>query len=304
MSNKLRKLKRTRGQQDYDQAMSQAEERLKAMGHLAICVPMYGNPPAAFTTALLDLDTNLKQSHPSYQVLTTNQAYIDMARNDLVKRAFKSGATEILFLDQDMGFPEDLYWRLKAHNVPVVSGLYFLRKPPHNPLIFDWAGTDRVDTFPRLNYEEGLIECGAVGMGATLIQMDAIEAVLAWQMEQGDREKLIAPFLVRPPIGEDIYFAKNCQYAGVKVYCDTTLKLDHIGENEVREVHFKLTSRYGSLEGALERLEQVDGKVKLSDANLALAVDAPVAPRQPEPDGSAPAGRESQEVGAGSRSGG
>lgn len=271
--------------------------RLAALGHLAICLPIYGDLPADFVVSLIDLIQYTRDFHPLVEVLIGNQAYVDYNRNELVKRAFKKGATEILFIDQDMKFPHDLYVRLKQHHVPVVSGLYFKRLPPHDPLIFDWAAHDRIDTFPRLNYSGKLEQCGAVGMGATLIQMDAIEAVLSWQIEAGD--KFPAPFRVHPPIGEDIYFCKHLQYCDVPVYCDTSLILGHMGMNEVSEEHFLLTARYGSMRGALDRLEQLDGK-----ADFGLGRPHPDGPvHQPSPDSSPLTIGVSQEAGVGGSSG-
>jgi hypothetical protein len=225
---------------------------------LIIAVPMYGSPPAEAWIAFIELCKNLSMGHEDFDIVATNLAYVDFARNDIVRRASKRGAKEILFIDQDVIYPDDLYWKLARHDKPVVSALYFKRLPPYDPLVFDWVDRERIDVTSRKDYDEGLVECGAVGLGATLIQMEAIDKVLEWQLNNG--EKHPNPFRVFPPVGEDIFFCAHCREAGIPVYCDTTVKCLHIGLNPVSETHFKLQNRYGSLDEAAARLHELEAK--------------------------------------------
>lgn len=285
MSNK-RKLRRGRAPKTHSDIPMPSAVKLSAPKpeqHLCVCVPAYGLSPAEFWVSFIDLVKYMSDHGVSFDIKIANQAYVDYARNDLIKRAYADGATEILFLDHDMVFPPNLYHRLKAHAVPVVAALYFKRLAPYDPLIFDWVDgpeSDRIDTFPRYDYEVGLQKCGAVGMGATLIQFEAIEKVVQWQIDQGDTNP--APFRVFPPIGEDIWFCKHAHKAGVDVYCDTSLVLKHMGLNPVDDSYFRLAARYGSLRGALDRLEQVDGRARFTrggadgQAHLGAAVAEPV----------------------------
>lgn len=229
---------------------------LKKRTKLVLAVPAYGDSPADFWVCFVDLFKSLADKHPEFDIIVTNMAYIDFARNDIVRRAAEKGAKEVLFLDHDTLVPPDLYWRLAAHKVPVVSALYFKRLHPFEPLIYDFDDDTNINCHPKLDYPEGLVKCGAVGMGATLIQMDAIEAVLKWQIDNNERHP--NPFRVFPPIGEDIFFCAHCREAGVDVFCDTTIKCLHVGSNPVSEAHFKLINRYGSMREAAARMEELE----------------------------------------------
>jgi len=48
-----------------------------------------------------------------------------------------------IWLDGDMKFPENVLQRMLLHDSPVVSGVYYLKKWPHHPLIFKRHRYDR-----------------------------------------------------------------------------------------------------------------------------------------------------------------
>lgn len=221
---------------------------------IAVGIPAYWTVPADFVVHATELIGTIRAD---VQIICVNMPYIDFARNEIVKRAAAKDADAILFLDNDLAVPLDLLQRLVAHNVPVVSALYFQKCPPYLPLLYDWQSPEKIDIEPRLDYGNGLVQCGAVGMGATLVTMDAIGKVLEWQIKNGEQRP--APFRVNAPIGEDIWFCAHARAAGVPVYCDTSIKIPHVGLLPVTETHHKLARRWGSLEGALARLEELEG---------------------------------------------
>lgn len=233
--------------------------RLKTSQRLVIGIPTYWLVPYTFIASLADMMAHLQTLKVAVDIVVISKPYIDMARNDIVRSAVEKKADWILFLDQDMTFPRDLFDRLAAHRKEVVGGIYFQKMPPHPPLLYDFVGTkpgaDDWLIQPRLDYEEGLVKCGAIGMGATLIAMSAIRKVVDYQMNKMEpRMQTPEPFKQYAPVGEDIWFARFCAWAGVDVYCDTSIKLGHVGLTETGEVHHKLSRRYGSHDNMLDVL--------------------------------------------------
>lgn len=249
-----------------DQRLSVLERVVRGTpkaGKLVVGVCAYWTLPYNFLGSLAGMLNDLSEADYDVDIVIVSEPYIDMARNTIVERAYQKKADWILFLDQDMVFPPDTARRLIAHDVPVVGGIYFQKMAPHHPLLYDWVtdqpGFGEWTIRPRLDYEEGLVKCGAVGMGCTLISLKAIDKVIDYQLNGPLKEQFgesAQPFKIAvAKVGEDIWFARFCDWAGVPIYCDTKLKLQHVGLMEIGETHFRMASRYDSLESALEVLE-------------------------------------------------
>src|SRR6267378_2130128 len=51
-------------------------------------------------------------------------ANIDQCRNEMATQALKRGFEEIFWIDSDIAFEPDAVDRLRAHDLPLVSGIY------------------------------------------------------------------------------------------------------------------------------------------------------------------------------------
>ena len=157
---------------------------------------------------------------------------VDDARNKIVDDALKTGAERILFIDSDMAFNPDLLTRLQVTmsvtGADVVCGIMTTRKPPLQPVIYkslDWEVTE--DGYVKVNKvtyddypENSVFEVAACGFGATLVTVDICKKVMGIYG---------APFTRLPGLGEDLSFCVNVHKAGGKVFCDSRVKVGHIG---------------------------------------------------------------------------
>lgn len=156
---------------------------------------------------------------------TAGRLLTPAAREALAEHALNAGMDRILFIDDDMTTPLDLFERLYEHDVDVVAPLAFTRNAPHLPVIYScesgWDPVTKSDYFINhyvRNYPENqLVRCDAVGFGAALIKMDVIR-------------KMRKPYFMSTcGTGEDILFCYNAQQqAGAKIYMDTSTKLGHL----------------------------------------------------------------------------
>lgn len=142
------------------------------------------------------------------------------SRNEAVEWALRQGMDWILWLDDDMVIPSDvwLFTQLKAHNKDITAPLFFTRVGVKLPLIFkerkineNYAVLDYIT-----DYKKGLLEVDAVGFGCVLINMEVFR-------------KMKKPyFQYTAEMGEDIYFCMKARKAGFKIYCDTNIVIGHL----------------------------------------------------------------------------
>lgn len=151
------------------------------------------------------------------------RAHVAIARNNLVNYAKSQQASHVLLLDDDHILTPDLFTRLYRMDVPVASALAFQRYAPYSPSIYKWVTTDTgkqacvpIDEFIRT----GVRHVGCTGFAAVLIKMEVFE-------------KIQDPYFEWRELGEDFDFCLKCRDAGIEIYCDTDLILDHIGDNQI-----------------------------------------------------------------------
>jgi len=177
---------------------------------LAICIPTATQDlPLEFVQSLLALKKPNK-----CVTLFISDCITDMARNLLVEKALKLKATEILFIDADMVFDPDLYYRLNAHNKDIVSGFAYNVK--HESCVFKKVGDKNIALKPK----QGLKKIDYTGLASTLIKTDVFKL-------------LQKPyFYMTKGIYEDSNFYNDLKDK-FEVYCDTDLVVGHLAERKI-----------------------------------------------------------------------
>ncbi len=158
------------------------------------------------------------------------------SRNGLAKKAITEGFDYILWLDSDMEFPADLLERLMESGKDYVSALYFKRRLPVSPVIYEkvgyYHGDDEVTPIavPFASYPDSLFEVEGTGFGAVLLSVEALKKVV---------DRYGAPFSPILGFGEDLSFCLRCKEVGVKMYCDPTIKAGHVGYKTYTEEDYE-----------------------------------------------------------------
>lgn len=168
----------------------------------------------------------------------TSSSLVYAARNNLAKQAVTDGFERVLWLDSDMEFGPDFMKRLSAdldEGLEMVCGLYFKRKAPVEPCIYKEVGyyhnEETKEVTPvALTYEDyprdSVFEIGGCGFGGVMMTVDLIKRV---EKEFG------APFSPILGFGEDLSFCKRVEHIGGKMYCDSRVKMGHVGQGTVTE---------------------------------------------------------------------
>ena len=119
-----------------------------------ICIPALDSVNTSFMRCLLSL-----RPVGEVRFAITQSSLIYDARNILSVQAITGGFDRVMWLDSDMIFEPDLMERLSKtldEGYDLVSGLYFTRKPPHRPVIYDGCRTFEQD---------GKTRCAAIWYG-------------------------------------------------------------------------------------------------------------------------------------------
>lgn len=204
-----------------------------------IAIPCMDMVHATFMRSLLSLN---KVGEVQYGIACSSLIYD--SRNNLVKRAIEDGFDRILWLDSDMDFQPDLLQRLSAdldEGREFVCGLFFKRKAPISPCIYSEMGYIKnenngtvspiavsYDDYPR----DSIFEISASGFAAVLMTTDLAKRV--W-------EQCGAPFSPQLGFGEDLTFCGRAKQAGAKLWCDSRVKVGHVGLGTITEETYLAT---------------------------------------------------------------
>jgi hypothetical protein len=129
-------------------------------------------------------------------------------------------ATHLLFLDDDMAFPDDIFEFLSMRKKPVVVANYSTKQAWNLTPIAIGLDGKRISSKGKYGIER--IKCA--GLGMALIELEAIkhvESPLFSVMWDG-----------KDYIGEDIFFFLRLEECGVEVWLDHSVsnKIAHSGE--------------------------------------------------------------------------
>ena len=204
---------------------------------MMIAIPCLDMVHTMFMESLLSL------KRPSDSVIVTaRSSLVYDSRNMLSHMAIFERYDRVLWLDSDMTFSPDLLSKLNSdldEGYGFVSALCFSRKQPIKPIIYSETGfrdagdgDGRMETYSKCieEYPSGqIIEVKGIGLAATMMETSVIKEVY---------DKFGSPFSPIPGFGEDISFCRKCDELGIKMYCDTRIKVGHIAQTVIDEAAY------------------------------------------------------------------
>lgn len=200
---------------------------------VAICEPSSGLVDAIvydnrkdFWAQLVRLET---RSNLKFFNWGTHRLHTSYARETCAENAIDSGMDYILFIDDDMIVPKNLFERLMATaletGAEMVAPLCTQRIHPYKPVLYKITVNEDVEKGQRFfhnshleGYEpNSVFEVDAVGFGVVLIKVDVLK-------------RMKKPFFFsNASIGEDIWFCyKAREEAKAKIIADTRIKIGHM----------------------------------------------------------------------------
>ena len=208
-----------------------------------IAIPCMDTVPVTFMTSML----NLHKSEDTHYGVNANSLIYD-SRNTFVVNAIDKGYDRVLWIDSDMVFKPDMLDRLSSamteNNLEYVAALCFKRTLPTAPVVYSAvrydvdddgiikAGADIMYDYPQ----DSLFEVAGTGFGAVLVKTDLMRRV--W-------DTYGPPFQPMLQMGEDLSFCWRVHQLGVKMYCDSRVKVGHSGLLRFDERLYQELRRHG-----------------------------------------------------------
>lgn len=116
--------------------------------------------------------------------MASGGALTDINRNNIAHWFYeerKNDSEWLFFVDDDVELPDDTLTRLLSYDKPFVTGIYYRRSPPCEPLIYKREEESGwyVPLLPETDYRTGeLIEVDGCGLGCALIHRSVFSAIL------------------------------------------------------------------------------------------------------------------------------
>ena len=159
------------------------------------------------------------------------------ARNKLTLEAIKSQCDRVMWLDSDMSFEPDIIQRLAARmdeGYDMVTGHYFSRRGDYGPIIYKDVGVREREDGKKEPYANAytdyprnqLFKIAGCGFGAVMCSINVLTQVLV---------KFGLPFSPILGFGEDISFCTKVNQLGIQIYCDSSIKVGHVGYKVITE---------------------------------------------------------------------
>lgn len=165
--------------------------------------------------------------HETFPIVATEGYTIAEGRNYCTIQALKNGCSHILFVDDDMTFPEDTIERLLSHGKEIVGVYSYSRALPLSPTVAfldDEGNYLPQDKIAFIKKPENLFKCYSIGMGVALIDTKIFDVIekpwFSWEVHESG--KIL--------VGEDAWLCKQARSKGIDIYCDPTLPIGHLGE--------------------------------------------------------------------------
>ena len=204
-----------------------------------IAIPCMDMVHTEFLRALMGLEIS-----GEIQYTFAQGSLIYDARNQLAGVAIDGGFDRVLWLDSDMIPAPDMFRRLSEHldqGKEFVTGLYFTRKSPIRPVIYRdlrMEHEERAFPVPIADWfddyaRDSLFPVKACGFGCVMTTTDLLRRV---QQKHG------LPFSPVMGWGEDLSFCLRAADVGATLWCDSSIKLGHVGMAVYDEALYRAVS--------------------------------------------------------------
>lgn len=212
-----------------------------------ICTPSYdGNFCDQYVVSLAATVGRLAQAGiESTMAIVSGNPFVDSARNDLVDQFLKSDATDLLFIDADVGWDAEVVTRVLSYSQEVVAGLVPKRNKHREDEFHSNALTGVM--------EDGLFQSFEVPTAFMRIKREAFTRLVDFHPDfrmQRDAGKVVKFFhtgTADEDWGEDIYFCRRYVKAGGFLWIDSDITFTHTGRKAWKGNFYDHASKIGML---------------------------------------------------------
>lgn len=187
--------------------------------------------PACFMDSWAKM-TDYAQGRYRMRMAAIRSPYLDSLRDLLVNKAIEVNPDYIFWLDADQSYPYDSPERLIKHidDGKLVVGGVTPHRATGQPMVYDFIPGEpfKFNYRTKDNHLTGIQQIGGMGMGGVMVHPKVYTELIeppffqmSWDSIKGRQS------------GEDVVFFKNCEKAGVDVWCDYDLTYKHMATVEI-----------------------------------------------------------------------
>lgn len=196
-----------------------ALQQTTSVAKVSIGIPCYGDMKTQTALSLVSAVVMLKTTDCEIILNAQRGPYMHWNRDECLANAIREECTHLMFVDTDMVFPADGILRLLAAGKDIIGGNYWTKSSPSVSTVKVMGDNGELLDGP-VELPSVPFECWAVATGFMLIDVRRVA-------EAGIFEPW---FVAERPIGEDYYFCRLAADAGLEVWCDPTIQLQHLGD--------------------------------------------------------------------------
>lgn len=190
---------------------------------VAVCIPSCGQWNSVTGLSVAKLALHFERGKAGrMDVFSISGTMLPEQRSRCVAEAWRWNATHILWVDSDMGFPEEALLRLLRHGKPVV-GVNYPRKmfPPIPTAYVD--NDDETGPLYTTDAKSGLEDVKHCGFGLMLCEIAVFDRLA--------EDLPLFAFEPQPPhftrfCTEDVYFCRKLKKHGIPIFIDHDLSRD------------------------------------------------------------------------------
>lgn len=196
-----------------------------------IATPTYNTVPLEYHNNIISLISQLNNKKIDYRYAVLSDCNLARSRAELTQAFLSSGADKMVFIDTDMIFTIDNFYKLISHNLPIVSGLY-IKRNDNNIMTFKSENNQLTTDLNRL------LKVKYAPTGFLAITRECVEKVIEKYPETKYKSLYFnnAYALYDNIIDEDesylstdFSFCKRARSCGFEIYIDTNIRLGHCG---------------------------------------------------------------------------
>lgn len=199
-----------------------------------IGTPTYdGKFDVYYVDSLLNTIALKDQNIEIYPLFICYDSLIQRARNDIFKIAYESDVDILVFIDADVGWNPQDFFKLVRSNKDIIGGSY--RKKSDDEELYVVKAMDDKDPSLNLTIDtDDSMEVAGLGCGFMKVSRKAIVDIWntskPYKSVKGDSRMIFEVVCEdNDLISEDIYFCKKWRDLGNKVYLDTSITCTHTG---------------------------------------------------------------------------
>jgi len=165
-----------------------------------------------------------------YCIYMSYDSLVQRARNDIAKLALDQEVDDLVFIDCDVDWNPEDFFKLLEHDADVVGGTYPKKGDEEDYPVKVLDGNMKFE-------ESGLVEVEGIATGFLRLTRKALQTVSDDSIEYTESHKpkpikMIFDIVVDEKgelISEDIVFCRKWRKLGGKVWLDPSIKLSHVG---------------------------------------------------------------------------